>query len=81
MGAKSRGCSGWLIFLVVASLIAAVIVYAVKKKQEHRGVLPVPGPPGALDHKYADALGVALKFFQAQKCMSCSASDSLLLSY
>ncbi|KAG6531650.1 endoglucanase 24-like [Zingiber officinale] len=67
MGAKSRGCSGWLIFIVVASLIVAVIVYAVKKKQEHRDALPVPGPPGALDHKYADALGVALQFFQVQK--------------
>lgn len=81
MGAKSRGCIRWLIFLAVASLIAAVTVYVVKKKQEHRDVLPVPGPPGALDHKYADALGVALQFFQVQKCMSCSASDSLLLSY
>jgi len=29
--------------------------------------LPVPGPPGAIDSKYGDALGVALQFFQVQK--------------
>ncbi|WOL19128.1 endoglucanase 24-like [Canna indica] len=68
MGAKyTKGCTGWLIVLVVAALVVAAAVFAIKKKQHHRDVLPVPGPPGALDQKYADALGVALQFFQVQK--------------
>ncbi|XP_042429892.1 endoglucanase 24-like isoform X1 [Zingiber officinale] len=70
MGAKyTRGCTGWLIVLVVAALVVAAVVFAVVKKHRHRDVLPVPGPPGSLDQKYADALGVALQFFQVQKCM------------
>lgn len=69
MGAKyTRGCTGWLIVLVVAALVAAAVFFSVKKKHHHRDVLPVPGPPGALDQRYADALGVALQFFQVQKC-------------
>ncbi|KAG6515983.1 hypothetical protein ZIOFF_026429 [Zingiber officinale] len=68
MGAKyTKGCTGWLIVLVVAALVVAAVFFAVKKKHHHRDVLPVPGPPGALDQKYADALGVALQFFQVQK--------------
>ncbi|CAL9087917.1 unnamed protein product [Musa textilis] len=63
----TKGCSGWLIVLVIAALVVAAAVFAIKKKQHHREVLPVPGPPGAINQKYADALGVALQFFQVQK--------------
>lgn len=70
MGAsRGKGCVGWLIVLVVAALVvtAAVIAFKVKhKKSSDLG--PVPGPPGAVTEKYADALGVALQFFQVQKC-------------
>lgn len=65
----SKGCTGWLIVAAVAMLVAVAAVLTIKEKHHHhRDVLPVPGPPGAIDKKYADALAVALQFFQIQKC-------------
>ncbi|KAG6492708.1 endoglucanase 24-like [Zingiber officinale] len=64
----SKGCTGWLIVAAVAILVAVAAVLTIKEKHHHhRDVLPVPGPPGAIDKKYADALAVALQFFQIQK--------------
>lgn len=73
MGSKTKGCCGWLIVALVASLVATAAVVAIMKKKAGGGSgrklkpLPVPGPPGAIDSKYGDALGVALQFFQVQK--------------
>ncbi|KAJ3692776.1 hypothetical protein LUZ60_011871 [Juncus effusus] len=68
MGASKKGCCGWIIVLVVAALVITAGVYAIVKKKSHKSeVLPVPGPPGAINQKYADALGTALQFFQVQK--------------
>ncbi|KAJ4783796.1 Endoglucanase [Rhynchospora pubera] len=71
MGASkyTKGCCGWLIVLVVAALVVTAGVVAIMKKRSHKSaeVLPVPGPPGAITQKYADALGTALQFFQVQK--------------
>ncbi|KAG8050444.1 hypothetical protein GUJ93_ZPchr0009g213 [Zizania palustris] len=72
MGSKTRGCCGWLIVALVASLVATAAVVAIMKRKPGGGgrklkPLPVPGPPGAIDSKYGDALGVALQFFQVQK--------------
>uniref|UniRef100_A0A0E0M3U7 Endoglucanase n=1 Tax=Oryza punctata TaxID=4537 RepID=A0A0E0M3U7_ORYPU len=73
MGSKTKGCCGWLIVALVASLVATAAVVAIMKKKTGGGggrklkPLPVPGPPGAIDSKYGDALGVALQFFQVQK--------------
>jgi hypothetical protein len=50
--------------------VATAAVFAImKRKPGGRRIkpLPVPGPPGAIDSKYGDALGVALQFFQVQK--------------
>ncbi|XP_072977130.1 endoglucanase 24-like [Typha angustifolia] len=64
----TKGCGGWLIVLVVAALVVTAAVVAIKKRKPHHAeVLPVPGPPGAIDQKYGDALSVALQFFQVQK--------------
>jgi hypothetical protein len=69
MGSKyTRGCCGWMI---VAALMATLAMFAIMKRRpggRHLKPLPVPGPPGAIDSKYGDALGVALQFFQVQKC-------------
>lgn len=65
----SKGCTGWLIVAAVAMLVAVAAVLTIREKHHHhRDVLPVPGPPGTIDKKYADALAVALQFFQIQKC-------------
>jgi hypothetical protein len=71
MGVKpsSRGCFGWFIVAVILALIIGAIVYTVKKKSEKsEGPAPIPGPPGATDKKYADALKIATQFFDIQKC-------------
>jgi hypothetical protein len=72
MGSKyTRGCCGWLIVALVAALVATAAMFAIMKRKSggrHLKPLPVPGPPGAIDSKYGDALGVALQFFQVQKC-------------
>ncbi|CAL9112657.1 unnamed protein product [Musa textilis] len=68
MGASkyTKGCTGWLIVAVVAILVVAAVVLTIKQTH-HRKVLPVPGPPGAINQKYANALAVAMQFFQVQK--------------
>ncbi|KAK3129605.1 hypothetical protein QOZ80_6BG0482270 [Eleusine coracana subsp. coracana] len=71
MGSKyTRGCCGWLIVALVAALVATAAMFAIMKRKpggRHLKPLPVPGPPGAIDSKYGDALGVALQFFEVQK--------------
>lgn len=71
---KSRGCFGWFIALIVLAAVVLAVVYMVKSKMnksdddDQGGAGPVPGPPGAIDKKYADALKLALQFFDIQKC-------------
>lgn len=67
---KSRGCLGWFLVIVILALVVGAIVYTIKKKMDHGNddkAAPVPGPPGAIDKKYADALKVAMQFFNIQK--------------
>ncbi|XP_022141104.1 endoglucanase 10-like [Momordica charantia] len=66
---RSRGCCGWFLVLVILGLVAGAIVFAVKKKMSHSDdeAAPVPGPPGAIEKKYSDALKMAMKFFDVQK--------------
>ncbi|GAB4852508.1 hypothetical protein Ancab_016722 [Ancistrocladus abbreviatus] len=71
MGAekKSGGCCGWILVIIVAGVLAAAIAVAIKIKHDKSkgGAAPVPGPPGAVDSKYADALKIAVQFFDVQK--------------
>ncbi|KAF9604155.1 hypothetical protein IFM89_002830 [Coptis chinensis] len=70
MGArKSRGCCCWFfVFLFTAAVILAVAITIEKKfEQSHPAAPPVPGPPGAITKKYADALNIATQFFDVQK--------------
>ncbi|XP_050207216.1 endoglucanase 10 [Mercurialis annua] len=68
---RSRGCCGWFIVAVVLAVVVVAVVYTVRKKINDKsdggGPSPVPGPPGAIEKKYADALKVAMKFFDVQK--------------
>ncbi|KAL6982698.1 cellulase [Sarracenia purpurea var. burkii] len=66
---KSKGLCGWFLVLVIAALIAVAIVITVKKKTHHSEpkLGPVPGPPGAVEKKYGDALKLATQFFDIQK--------------
>ncbi|XP_020693616.1 endoglucanase 24 [Dendrobium catenatum] len=66
-GKYTKGCTRWLIVLVVAALVVTAIVLGLRKKAHHSDMGPVPGPPGAITQKYSDALSVALQFFQVQK--------------
>ncbi|AAF87112.1 F10A5.13 [Arabidopsis thaliana] len=68
---KSRGWCGWFIAIIVLASVILAVVYTVKlrtkKSGDDDGGGPVPGPPGAIDKKYADALKLALQFFDIQK--------------
>ncbi|PIN08929.1 Cellulase [Handroanthus impetiginosus] len=66
---RSRGWCGWFLVLIVLAAVAFAIFYAVKQKmhKSDSGAAPVPGPPGAVTKKYADALKVAMQFFDIQK--------------
>lgn len=63
----SKGWCGWLIVICIAALVVTAAVLAVRKKSRHAEPAPVPGPPGAVTRKYADALSVAIQFFDVQK--------------
>ncbi|XP_048331882.1 endoglucanase 10 [Ziziphus jujuba] len=71
MGEKSRsgGCCGWFLVLVILAVIVVAIVLVVKKRTDNSSdhPAPIPGPPGAVVHKYGDALKVAMQFFDIQK--------------
>lgn len=73
MGAEKRsgGWCGWLLVLLILAVVAAAVVVTVKKRSGHGGggdeAAPVPGPPGAVQKKYADALKLATQFFDIQK--------------
>lgn len=72
MGKKSKGgCLGWIIVLIVAAAVGFGIFVLVKKKQQssNGGAAPVPGPPGAVTKKYAEALKTAMQFLEVQKCI------------
>lgn len=74
MGAKSssKGWCGWFLVIAIAALVATAVVITIKKKTKHSEAAPVPGPPGAIAKKYADALKIAMQFFDVQKCTSFS---------
>lgn len=71
MGERSRrkGCCGWFLVLLVLVVIGlAVFIIVRKRTQKSEPELgPVPGPPGAVQKKYGDALKIAMQFFDVQK--------------
>lgn len=70
MGKKESGCSGcwgWLIAIIVLAVLVVGIVLLIKHKNGDNDVAPVPGPPGELTKTYANALKLALQFFDIQK--------------
>ncbi|KAJ6708748.1 ENDOGLUCANASE 2 [Salix koriyanagi] len=65
---SSRGCCWWFLVVVTLALVYDAIVYTVHKKTEKsEGAAPIPGPPGAIEKKYVDALKIAMQFFDIQK--------------
>jgi len=50
-----------------SSSMAVVLTILHSRKHSHHQGLPVPGPPGAISQKYAQALKVALTFFPIEK--------------
>ncbi|KAK9164438.1 hypothetical protein Syun_005340 [Stephania yunnanensis] len=65
---KSKGWCWWFIPFAILGLVVTAAVITIKKKSHHSAkAAPVPGPPGAIERKYADALKIALQFFDVQK--------------
>lgn len=72
MGAVAKYSKGWIWWLLSLGIAAFVVTAAVLTilhsiKHSHHRVSPLPGPPGAISQKYAQALKVALTFFPIQK--------------
>ncbi|KAF4348839.1 hypothetical protein CsatB_019963 [Cannabis sativa] len=71
MGEKSgsKGWCGWLLAFLILALVVGGIVFTIMKKKSGNsdGIAPVPGPPGAISKDYADALKIAMQFFDIQK--------------
>ncbi|XP_047975849.1 endoglucanase 10-like [Salvia hispanica] len=72
MGEKSSSKGGWcswFIAFIVSGVVALAVFFTVRSKihKSDSGPAPVPGPPGAIDKKYADALKVATQFLDIQK--------------
>lgn len=72
MGEKksSGGWCGWFLAFIVLAAVALAVFFTVRSKMHNSdsGPAPVPGPPGAIAKKYADALKVATQFLDIQKC-------------
>lgn len=69
---KSRRWFRWIIVLIVLGVVAFGIWMIIHKKNQSSdkdSAAPVPGPPGAINQKYSDALKLALQFFDVQKCI------------
>ncbi|KAL3845310.1 hypothetical protein ACJIZ3_002713 [Penstemon smallii] len=66
---KSGGWCGWFIVLIVVASLGLGIFFTVTRirRKSDSGAAPVPGPPGAVTKKYADALKIAMQFFDVQK--------------
>ncbi|PIA55518.1 hypothetical protein AQUCO_00700072v1 [Aquilegia coerulea] len=66
---RGKGCWCWLFIILIAAAVVAAAVITIKNKNDksHPKAPPVPGPPGAITQKYADALKAATQFFNVQK--------------
>ncbi|XP_077221351.1 endoglucanase 24-like [Tasmannia lanceolata] len=64
---QSNGWISWILVLGMAALVLMAAVITVRSKSHHSAAAPVPGPPGAIEKKYGDALNLALQFFDVQK--------------
>ncbi|KAK6131289.1 hypothetical protein DH2020_034960 [Rehmannia glutinosa] len=66
---KRGGCCGWFLVLLVlgAAAFAVFVIMRHKMLKSEPVAAPVPGPPGAVTKKYADALKIAMQFFDVQK--------------
>lgn len=65
MARRKCCCICCTILLIVVAVFVAAAVISVRRS---RGVAHVPGLPGAIVEKYSEALGLALQFFDVQKC-------------
>ena len=67
---KSKGWSWMLLVIFFAALVLLACAFTLwydvhrSRRSQHRPARP----PRAVDEKYANALGVAMQFFEVQKC-------------
>ncbi|KAL6010333.1 hypothetical protein ACLOJK_000764 [Asimina triloba] len=62
---RSGNCLCWLFLFAIVALVIVAVTLTVKNKL-HRSAL-ANRSPGGISKKYANALGIALKFFDVQK--------------
>lgn len=68
---KSRGWLWWLLVLVLAALVVAAAVLTLLNHFKHsKPSGGVSGRPGPIVAEYANALEIAMQFFDVQKCIN-----------
>lgn len=66
---RSRGRFRWILVVIVLPLVVCFVLVLKKPHIFYDKAAPVPGPPGAPVKKYANALEIAMQFFDIQKCL------------
>ncbi|KAG6704884.1 hypothetical protein I3843_07G149500 [Carya illinoinensis] len=64
---RSRGRFRWILVVIVLPLVVCFVLVLKKPHIFYDKAAPVPGPPGAPVKKYANALEIAMQFFDIQK--------------
>lgn len=68
---KSREWGVWLLVLVIAILVMAASYITLRRDFRPLNVFHRSQRHPKIVDKYADALGIALQFFDVQKCKKC----------
>lgn len=66
---KSKGWCWWILVLAIAAMVVASATLTIWSNDRHSKVSSVPGRPGKIAENYADALKIAIQFFDIQKCV------------
>lgn len=65
---KSKGWCWWILVLAIAAMVVASAVLTVWHNCRRSKMSSVPDRPGKIAENYAEALKIAIRFFDIQKC-------------
>ena len=65
---KWKGWCWWILVLAIAAMVVASAILTIWNNYRHSKVSSVPDRQGKIAEKYAEALKIAIQFFDIQKC-------------